>query len=995
MAKIFISHSSTDKEEIATPLFNHLKTNHTVWYDSERIAPGDSIASKIAEGMDQSDCFVLLISDDYNQRAFCQREQDAIIYRHINKRKRLLIVKINNARISSIIEDLSCIEYTSDSINIQSICDAIDRSCKTTVTRVDEPDFYIDKLVSDILQFRSGCMELETYTYITSGTIKPKDSILNEGVILIKPGGTFYKPCLEEIFKRIVKKCIINKVIVFDGRAIKRMELFDKQYNTPVRIATGDIKLSVNDYEEINRIYNTAIFKREYGVAYSNSLVVPALKLCEEKNIGLDELTRLWDEGRQPNKFWNGRHDGLNKIGYQKSVYPIKIRYENQPDVRIVVNGYIPGLKKLFTDDKSRVIALHISTNEKWNDLRLNLIGHKSNPDLCKEGTIRKDATIGRIQLDPKIQGNAVNGQKNICHMSGCLFDGMRELTVWFDMDTTDTVLGRILKSKGISTERIKLAMDNSLPDISWSSTKSNNGEIDDVIFHVIDEADDLNNFIVENEIRSDLFRQVSDKIIQSYFRDAKLKINIKENTDLLKKYNIIKNRLKTFISEGLYYKILKNERYFARRVAKVFENDDNEERLTSLFYEVVNEIEKIIQKDGNTNVSPEIVAEAYKIAANDIKFISNNIYKTNVDSPMLFYSKIVTELPEQAINCARRIRYNFVKELSSINPNICNDNPTCISDRKEWKTFVQNDLQHIVDQFQNTISESPITTLILCGGRSTRMNSTIPKHILPLGEKFLFDWVSDMILEATKKSSMIYAATGFRSELSDLVYGNRIRNIKNELAFGPAFRVATCLEALKDNTGLFIVVYTDMPYISPTNIRKLIEHLKSENSNKKTFGMMTSFADLGGYVIRDADNNIESIIQARIEPMNINDEMGRDVGLYIFYNTQEFRDALLSVSNSNVRGEYYFADVVNELYKKGWNIVDVEETKANSRCVNTSSDLLRLVSDIDFNVNFDDMCGNFKRNYHMSISEHIRRNNLKKAIEEYNGPFYFFKFPE
>ncbi|MBV6340945.1 TIR domain-containing protein [Candidatus Magnetobacterium casense] len=404
------------------------------------------------------------------------------------------------------------------------------------------------------------------------------------------------------------------------------------------------------------------------------------------------------------------------------------------------------------------------------------------------------------------------------------------------------------------------------------------------------------------------------------------------------------------------------------------------------------------IERYGNTAVSSEIVAEAYKIAANDIKFINNSIYKSNVYSPMLFYSNIIAELSEQAVKCAQRIKYNFVKELSSINHSGSNNNPTCIRDRAEWTAFIDNDLQHLVKQHQNTISKSSITTLILCGGRSTRMNSTIPKHILPLGEKFLFDWVSDMISEATNKSSMIYAATGFRTELSDLIYGNRIRNIKNELAFGAAFRVATCLEVLGDNDGLFIVVYTDVPYLSSTAVRALIEHVKSENDSKKTFGMLTSYADLSEYVVKDAQDKIEHVIQGRIAPMKIAGHMKKNVGLYVFYNTKEFRDALLNVSNANVRGEYYFADVVHELYQKGWNIVDVEETSVNSRCVNTSSDLLLLASDIDGLFNFETMRDNLKKNYKMSIPEHIRyknRDTVKRAIMEYNCPFYFIKFPE
>ena len=64
---------------------------------------------------------------------------------------------------------------------------------------------------------------------------------------------------------------------------------------------------------------------------------------------------------------------------------------------------------------------------------------------------------------------------------------------------------------------------------------------------------------------------------------------------------------------------------------------------------------------------------------------------------------------------------------------------------------------------------------LVLCGGRSTRMVSTIPKAILPLRGRFMFDWTRAKIERAITTAG-IFAATGFRSELLKLTLSDRVQ---------------------------------------------------------------------------------------------------------------------------------------------------------------------------------------------------------------------------
>jgi bifunctional N-acetylglucosamine-1-phosphate-uridyltransferase/glucosamine-1-phosphate-acetyltransferase GlmU-like protein len=127
------------------------------------------------------------------------------------------------------------------------------------------------------------------------------------------------------------------------------------------------------------------------------------------------------------------------------------------------------------------------------------------------------------------------------------------------------------------------------------------------------------------------------------------------------------------------------------------------------------------------------------------------------------------------------------------------------------------------------------------------------------------------------------------------------------------------------------------MPDTSITTLARLFEKVR----NERTFALVESQSDLSGHIIR-REGRIQEVVQSRlVRPPS--EEHTRDVGAYAFCNTAEFRSALRSLTNDNVRGEYIFADVVGKLVKKGWDIASVRERPELARGVNTSAEMLSL----------------------------------------------------
>lgn len=90
---VFISHASEDKESFADELCNQLKASGIkVWYDTLSIAWGDSLRSKIDDGLKKSRFGIVVISKDYIHKGWTQYELDGLFQIEMTNGKTILPV---------------------------------------------------------------------------------------------------------------------------------------------------------------------------------------------------------------------------------------------------------------------------------------------------------------------------------------------------------------------------------------------------------------------------------------------------------------------------------------------------------------------------------------------------------------------------------------------------------------------------------------------------------------------------------------------------------------------------------------------------------------------------------------------------------------------------------------------------------------------------------------------------------------------------------------
>lgn len=102
----FLSHSSADKVFIRQLAADLTANGISVWLDEQRIRVGDSIPEKIAQGLAESDYFLIGMSQKSSESAWVQKELNNALMSEVQRRKvHILPLKLDDTPMPQIIAD--------------------------------------------------------------------------------------------------------------------------------------------------------------------------------------------------------------------------------------------------------------------------------------------------------------------------------------------------------------------------------------------------------------------------------------------------------------------------------------------------------------------------------------------------------------------------------------------------------------------------------------------------------------------------------------------------------------------------------------------------------------------------------------------------------------------------------------------------------------------------------------------------------------------------
>lgn len=102
----FLSHSSQDKGFVRRLAADLVANGVKVWIDEQRILVGDSIPEKIAQGLAESDFFLIVVSHNSVESPWVKKELNSALVHEIERRKVVVLpIKLDDVKMPDSIND--------------------------------------------------------------------------------------------------------------------------------------------------------------------------------------------------------------------------------------------------------------------------------------------------------------------------------------------------------------------------------------------------------------------------------------------------------------------------------------------------------------------------------------------------------------------------------------------------------------------------------------------------------------------------------------------------------------------------------------------------------------------------------------------------------------------------------------------------------------------------------------------------------------------------
>lgn len=236
---------------------------------------------------------------------------------------------------------------------------------------------------------------------------------------------------------------------------------------------------------------------------------------------------------------------------------------------------------------------------------------------------------------------------------------------------------------------------------------------------------------------------------------------------------------------------------------------------------------------------------------------------------------------------------------------------------------------------------------VILAAGKGTRMNSELPKVLVPLNGRPMIKYLLDSVFASgVDNKPIVVVSPDNREIISKELNGYNLDYAIQDKQLGTGHAVA-CAQAALDKDGArpdkVVVLYGDHPAIKAESIRDF------SKSNPKALTIMpTKLEDYNdwrhnfyhwGRIIRRRDGQIEGITEFKDASEDIKKITEVNPGFMCFNYDWLFKN-IHELKNNNSQGEYYLTDMVKIAFSEGVEIGTIAIEPHEAMGVNSLEEL-------------------------------------------------------
>ncbi len=234
---------------------------------------------------------------------------------------------------------------------------------------------------------------------------------------------------------------------------------------------------------------------------------------------------------------------------------------------------------------------------------------------------------------------------------------------------------------------------------------------------------------------------------------------------------------------------------------------------------------------------------------------------------------------------------------------------------------------------------------VILAAGHGKRMQSELPKPLVPLKGKALIHHVLETV-EASGLCNAPVIIIGQKREHMIEALGKDRRYVVQEEQLGTGHAVQCTESVIHPDAHSVLVLYADQPFITASTIKNLVE-LRSDTGAKIVMAtvQLPDFnewrsAFLGfSRVLRDEKGEIVGVIENK-DATEEEKKITEVNPAYFCFEKEWLFKTLPKIKNENAQGEYYLTDLVKMAFAEGLRIPSISISPKEAIGTNSKEDL-------------------------------------------------------
>lgn len=209
---------------------------------------------------------------------------------------------------------------------------------------------------------------------------------------------------------------------------------------------------------------------------------------------------------------------------------------------------------------------------------------------------------------------------------------------------------------------------------------------------------------------------------------------------------------------------------------------------------------------------------------------------------------------------------------------------------------------------------------IVMAAGKGTRMESELPKVLVPACGRPMIEYVLDALEDAGISHSVV--VVGYRADdvRSALKHRSNVSFADQTEQLGTGHAVMMCREAIDAHEGAVLIVTGDSPMIRVESINALIQLYDAEKP-ACILGSLHSEDPHGlGRIVRDDRGEFVGIVEEKDATPDQRRITEVNMSTYVF-DAAALRGTLDKLSNDNQQGEYYITDCPGILRDEGQDV--------------------------------------------------------------------------